>query len=160
VETGAGVAVASSLVSRIPVTVEPRTFQAREMQLTLTEEFSETEVSGYAACYSTGETAVFVLREDLEQMRYYGNLSLDAYGAMIMANNGFDQSVQLQEGDGLTTFECAIPHPDTGEEFYYYCGLFRSEDAYWMVQITTLADNPEEMKPLFRQWMTSVSFSD
>lgn len=155
-----GIAAVSSALSDLPVTVEDKTFAVGEMQITLTEAFEETEVEGYTACYSAGDTAVFVLREDMEQMKPYGNLSLDAYGAMILANNGFDQGVQLQEEEGLVTFDCLLLTPVSGEEYYYYCGLFQSRDAYWMVQITTTADNPEDMVPQFRQWLMSVQFAE
>ena len=138
--------------------VGPRSFAAEELQITLTEKFEEIEVPGYTACFSSGETAVFVLREDLEQMKPYGNLSLEAYGAMILANNGFDQSVQLNKEGGLITFDAKRQTSDSTEEYYYYCGLFRSEGAYWMVQITTLADDPQALEPLFRQWLESVCF--
>lgn len=157
---GVGAAVAAAMLSDIPAVVEPKTFGVQEMQITLTEAFTETEADGYTACFSSGETAVFVLREDLAQMKAYGSMSLEVYGAMILANNGFDQSVQMQEEDGLTTFDCLLLAPGSGEEYYYYCGLFQSEDAYWMVQITTMAYKPEELVPLFRQWLMSVCFAE
>lgn len=157
---GVGVAVGNAMLSEISETVQPKTFEVQEMQITLTEAFAETEVTGYNACYTSGETAVFVLREDLEQMKAYGSMSLEVYGAMILANNGFDQRVQLQEEEGLTTFDCLYMMPDSGEEYYYYCGLFQSENACWMVQITTMADRTEEMVPVFRQWLTSVRFAE
>lgn len=152
-----GLAVASSAFS---VTEEPKIFGVEEMQITLTDAFEERSAEGYAACYSAGDTAVFVLREDMDQMKPYGSLSLDAYGAMILANNGFDQSVQLQEENGLTTFKCIRRKPETGEEYYYYCGLFRSPDAYWLVQITTMDQNAEERISLFRQWLMSIQFEE
>lgn len=149
-----GIGAAFAVASGSSMTVAPQTFSAQELQITLTEAFAETEIPGYTACFSAGDTAVFILREDMEQMKAYGNMSLEVYGAMILANNGFDQSVQLEEEGGLTTFSSL-----RGEGYYYYCGLFRSEDAYWMVQITTTADQPEERIPLFRQWLMSVRFN-
>lgn len=157
---GVGIAVGNAMLSEISETAQPKTFEVQEMQITLTEAFAEAEVDGYTACYTSGETAVFVLREDLEQMTVYGSISLEVYGAMILANNGFDQRVRLQEEEGLTTFDCRLMMPDSGEEYYYYCGLFQSEDACWLVQITTLADRTEEMVPVFRQWLESVCFAE
>ncbi len=150
--------ILSRLMSDQSGRMGPRIFAAEELQITLTEKFEEIEVPGYTACFSAGETAVFVLREDMEQMKPYGNLSLDAYGVMILANNGFDQSVRLNKEDGLITFDAMRQASDSDEEYYYYCGLFRSERAYWMIQITTLADDPQELEPLFLQWLKSVCF--
>lgn len=151
-----GIAAASAGLS---MTVGPKTFQVQELGITLTEEFEEVSVPGYAACFTSGETAVFVLREE-PQKELFGELSLDAYGAMILANNGLGEGVQLQKEEGLTTFQCRMTAPDSEEEYDYYCGLFRSEGAYWLVQITTTAQQPEERSPLFLQWLKSVRFAE
>lgn len=152
------VVILSRVMGGHSIAQERKAFAAEELRITLTENFEEASVPGYTACFSAGETAVFVLREDLEQMKPYGEPSLEVYGAMILANNGFEQTVRLEKEQELTTFDARILDPDSGETYYYYCGLFRSEEAYWMVQITTVAEEPEEMIPLFRQWLKSVSF--
>ena len=139
IAAGLGAAVAASGVSVAP---KPKTFAAEELRITLTDDFRETEVAGYTACFTAGDTAVFVLREEPNR-EVFGELSLDVYGAMILANSGFGQDVQIQKELGLTTFAGPLAN-GSGEEYYYYCGLFRSEDAYWMVQITTMAEKTEE----------------
>ena len=73
-------------------------------------------------------------------------------------NSGFDPTVQLQKEGGLTTFATSLTASVSGQEYYYYCGLFRGADAYWLVQITTMEQNPEEQFSRFRQWLMSVSF--
>ena len=151
---GLGAAVASYGISTAE---SPETFAAEELRITLTDDFRETEVSGYTACFASGETAVFVLREEPDR-EVFGDLSLDVYGAMILANSGFGQDVRIEKEDGLTTFHAVRVQPETGRSYYYYCGLFRSADAYWLVQITTVAEDPEMRIPLFRQWLMSVNF--
>lgn len=136
---------------------KPEIFRAEELQITLTKEFEKVDVPGYTACFAEDETAVFVLREEPDPT-VYGELSLDVYGAMILANSGFDPTVQLQKEGGLTTFATSLTASVSGQEYYYYCGLFRGADAYWLVQITTMEQNPEEQFSRFRQWLMSVSF--
>lgn len=137
----------------------PKVFAAEELRITLTEDFAEVKVPGYTACFSDGHTTVFALRE-VPDPAVYGELSLDVYGAMILANNGFDQSVRLEKTDGLTTFTAPRENPATGEVFFCCCGLFRSADAYWLVQITAPGEGTEALENLFRQWLRGTSFAE
>jgi len=98
---------------------------------------------------------VFLLREDFEAMEGFGDLTLEEYGAMILANNHLD-SVNLETEDGLTVFARVITDEHTGIAYYYYCGLYKGGDAFWMVQITTQAEGASEKIPQFRQWLGSV----
>ncbi len=151
-----GVGVSSAMLGEVPQMVEARSFECQGLQITLTEEFQETSAPGYTACYSAGDTAVFLLREGFDAMEGFADLELNGYGAMILANNRMDQSVQLQTEDGLTVFGQVITDESTDVAYYYYCGLFKGKDAFWMVQVTTLAEGAAEKIPQFRQWLGSV----
>ena len=153
---GLGAAVAASGIS---LKQSPEVFEAEELRITLTDDFRKTEAGGYTACFASGETAVYILREEPDR-DVFGELSLDVYGAMILANSGFGQDVRIEEEDGLTTFRAVRVQQETGRSYYYYCGLFRSTDAYWLVQITTMTEDPEVQNPQFRQWLMSVNFAE
>lgn len=159
VGVAAGLGAAVVRASNSQSAGEPETFAAAQLRITLPNSFEEVDMPGYTACFSEGETAVFVLREEPDPA-VYGELSLDVYGAMILANSGLGQTVQLQKEGGLTTFETSLTASDSGQAYSYYCGLFRGADAYWMVQITTVDQNPRERIPQFRQWLMSVSFTE
>lgn len=157
---GAGVAVSSRMLAQLPQEVAAdQTFRCEDLTITLTEEFSQTEAAGYTACYSAGETAVFLLRENFDSAEGFGELDLQGYGALVLESNGFAEQVMLEEKDGLTTFGRAVTDPATGETFYYYCGLHKGQNAFWMVQVTTLAEGAAERIPQFRQWLQSVSLA-
>lgn len=151
-----GVGVSSAMLSGVPQVSAAKTFDCQGLQITLTEDFAETSAEGYTACYSAGETAVFLLREDFTAREGFGELSLEDYGAMVLANNGFDQSVSLKTVNGLTTFAQVLTDAETGADFYYYCGLYKGQDAFWMVQVTTLAEGAADSLAQFRQWLESV----
>jgi transcriptional regulator with XRE-family HTH domain len=160
VGAGAGVAVSKMMLSGMTQEVAAeQTFRCEDLSITLTEEFVPMEAEGYTACYSAGETAVLVLREDFTAREGFGELDLQGYGALVLENNGFADSVMLGEKDGLTTFGRAVADPVSGENFYYYCGLYKSQDAFWMVQVTTVAEGAAERIPQFRRWLGSVSLA-
>lgn len=154
-----GIGVSASLVAAEPQSVAAESFQCQELQITLTEDFVSAEVPGYTACYSAGETAVFLLREDFDAMEGFGELDLEGYGAMVLANNNLDQSVSLEQKDGLTVFARVLTDEESGAAYYYYCGLYKGQDAFWMVQITTQAEGASEKIPQFRQWLQSVALA-
>lgn len=153
-----GVAGARSAMADVAIVTEEKIFAAEELRISLPETFAQTGAEGYTACFTDGTVGVFVLREEPDKA-LFGDLSLQAYGAMILANNGFGPEVQLTEADGLTTFEAAVTAP-SGAEYRYCCGLFRSREAYWMVQITTDAVYPEEALPQLFLWLESVYFEE
>lgn len=155
----AGAAVSKAMPGNAPTTVEPQTFACRDLQITLTEEFLQTDANGYTACYSAGDTAVFLLREEFAAMEGFAELSLEDYGSRILANNGLAETVTLEEENGLTTFDWVTTDPETGTAFYYYCGLYKGPDAFWMVQVTAVEEKAAQALPQFRQWLESVTVS-
>lgn len=152
----AGVFVSSALVKEEQEVAVAQTFRCGDLQITLTDAFAEAEAAGYTACYSAGDTAVFVMREAFEMKEGFGELDLESYGAMIMENNHIPETVNLETKDGLTTFAWVITDEISGIPYYYYCGLYKGVDAFWMVQVTTEAEGAAEEIPMFRQWLQSV----
>ena len=154
-----GVAVYNKIIGTRPQAAAAQTFDTRGLRITLTEDFVPANVDGYTACYSAGDTAVFVLREDFAAMEGFGDLSLADYGAMILSNNGLNGSVTLREEQGMMTFDWVAADAQTGTNFYYCCGLYKGQDAFWMVQVTTVAERAAEAAGQMRQWLESVTLS-
>ena len=153
-----GIYVSKSLLGDAPQIAAEQTVRCQELQITLPETFVETSADGYTGCYSDGETAVFLMREDFSAEEGFAELSLEDYGARILANNRLD-NVTLESRDGMTAFAQVIADEATGAEYYYYCGLFKGQDAFWMVQITTLSDGASENIPQYRQWLAGVTLT-
>lgn len=136
------------------------TYEVQGVRITLPDEFEKQAVAGYTACYSTADTAVFLLREDFSLMEGFADLSLEEYGAMVLSNNGFDQTVTLRQEEGLTVFDYEYTNPDSGDTFFYYTVITKGPDAFWMIQFSAPAKNAQEKIPTFQQWAKAVSFAD
>lgn len=134
------------------------TYAVQGMQITLTDEFEKLDMTGYTACYSTADTAVFLLREDFSLMEGLADLSLEEYGAMVLANNGFDQTAVLRREAGLTVFDYEYTNPNSGDTFFYYTVITKGPDAFWMIQFSAPAKNAQKMIPTFQQWAKTVTF--
>lgn len=155
----AGIAVSKRMLKQIPQEAAVQAFDCGELRITLTEEFAETAAEGYTACYSSGETAVLLMREDFSAKEGFGALSLEDYGALVLTANHLEEDVTLESEGSLTVFDWVITDEETGVPYYYYCGLYKGENAFWMVQITTLAEDVSAKLPQFRQWLESVQLN-
>lgn len=139
---------------------DPKTFYADGIQITLTEAFSEVEMEGFHACYGTLDKAVFVLREGFDVMEGMEALTVEEYGQLVLDNNGFDDSFELMDIDGLTMFEYVTTNED-GEDWYYLSSLYKDMDAFWIVQFSCMEENAdEEQVGWFIEWADTVAFGN
>lgn len=154
-----GIYVSKSLLVDVPQTAAEQTVRCQELQITLPETFVGSAAEGYSGCYSDGETAVFLMREAFAAEEGFGELTVEEYGARVLANNRLEHA-KLETRDGLTVFSQVIADEATGTEYYYYCGLYKGQDAFWMVQITTLAEGASENIAQYRQWLAGVALAE
>lgn len=154
-----GGVIGTMILLNNPETVAMEDFQVQELQITLAENFEQLEVEGYTACYASSDMAVFLLREDFGLKKGFGDLSVEEYGAMVLANNQVTASAQLRKDGDLTVFDYEYINPDTGNAYYYYTVLAKGPDAFWMVQFSAPAKNAQEHISLFRQWASSIRFA-
>ena len=145
------------VTSGIMDTVKPETFSSGGMQITLTSEFEETDMAGFTVCYDSRTAAVFALKESFTLMPGFGDYTLTEYGQLVLDANGFDSTVKLQTTDGLTWFDYVAEGND-GNDYYYFCVVYKSNDAFWLVQFTTPDGKAETMTDTFVQWAKSVTF--
>lgn len=138
---------------------DPKTFYADGIQITLTEAFSEVEEEGFHACYGTLDTAVFVVREGFDTLEGLEDLSVEEYGQLVLDNNGFDETFELMDVDGLTVFEYVTTNEDN-EDWYYLSSVYKSMDAFWLVQFACLEENTDSKIDYFIEWADSVAFGN
>lgn len=137
---------------------DPKTFYADGIQITLTEAFSEVEMEGFHVCYGALDKAVFVIREGFDTMEGLEDLSVEEYGQMVLDSNGFDDSFELIDLDGLTFFDYVTTNEDN-EDWYYLTSVYKDMDAFWLVQFTCLDEKADdEMISWFLAWADSVAF--
>ncbi len=139
--------------------VAPEVFSTNGMEITLTNEFYDSESEGFTACYDSGEVAVFVLREDFSLLEGFEDYTLEEYGNLVVDNNNFQTNVQLKNVDGLTTYEYEWTNPENNDVYKYFAVVYKGPDAFWLVQFATFSDNYEIRYNDFIQWAKSVKFT-
>lgn len=143
----------------VPKQVEPETFTSNGMTVTLTNEFWEASYEGYTACFDSEKIAVLALQEPFDSFEGLADCTLEEYAQMVFFNNGFDDSVTLQQEQGQTFFEYQWQNPDSGVTYCYCTMLFKTDDAFWIVQFTADQDYYDICRTDFFQWAATVSFS-
>lgn len=152
-----GFAIGFCAVSGVFRGPQPKTFTAEGMQITLTDAFHEADNSYFDVCYDSKDVAIFCLREPFTLQEDFEDYSLQEYGDLMLENNNFESSVKIQTGVGLTYFTYTTDVG--GNVYYYYAVLYKTTDAFWMLQFSTLEKNVEKYQPEFVQWAKSVTFT-
>lgn len=111
----------------------PKTFSAKGMTITLTQEFHEVEMDDFDACFATSEQVVFVLKESYADYEELRDLTIEEYGEAVIQANEFDASVKLQQKNGKTYYEYKGTG-DTGKTYIYHAVVYKGSEAFYLVQ--------------------------
>lgn len=140
--------------------VEPKEFSYSGMNITLTNEFTEISADGYTVCYDSENVAVLTLEEKFDSVEGFEEYTLEQYGELVLEANGLEDTVELQNRDGLTCFEYQYNNPDTNVTYSYFTVLYKEYDAFWMIQFATPEENMESYHQTFADWAKTVEFSE
>ena len=135
---------------------EPKEFSSSGMSITLTDEFSEADIADYTVTYDSRNIAVFALKEEFSLVEGLQDYTLEEYGDLIIQSNGL--SSKVKNYDGLTGFEREYTNPDTLDTYKYFAFIYKSNDAFWMIQFATLKENADEYRATIVEWAKTASF--
>lgn len=141
-------------------TPEPAEFSSNGVTVTLTDDFYEQKYDGITACYDSDDVAVFFIKDDFDAMEGLSDYTLEEYGELVMKNTGCDESVKLRTNGDLTYFMYEAVSDDTGENYVYYTFLFKTNDAFWIAQFTTFAENEDAYYQQFIDWANTIKFTN
>ena len=161
-----GSAIGSTVVSSLLSGKSPKakTFSGDNgMRITLTDEFRETTVKmsdgSDRVAYESKEVAVFVLREAFTLMEGFEDYSVNQYIQLVIQANNL-KSVEKKSADGLSSFVYTYTNPETGDVYQFSSYVYKTDDAFWTVQFSTLSKNKEKYAARMTEWAKSVTFAD
>ncbi|MBR2343255.1 MAG: hypothetical protein IKA64_03280 [Clostridia bacterium] len=155
---GLVIGILIALLPDIIVANTPKTFSAYEMSITLTEEFEEMTYGTYSAVFGSENVAVFALEEEFALAEGFGDYTLEEYAELIIEGNGIEYAELKKDGE-LTYFEYSFSNPETGVIYRYFCYVYKTDDAFWLIQFATPTDKVDKYAPKIRDWAGSVKFS-
>ena len=133
---------------------EPETFSYLNMEITLNDRFDRTSDTVYDVCFDGGEVAVFALRESYQSLADMGDLTLTDYAETVMQNAEID--AEILQKDGLTYCEYTLE--DGSDEYYYITVFYECDDAFWLFDFITFAEDKDEYSQDFFDWAKTVKF--
>ena len=129
-----------------------KTFSKAGMSIVLTEKFTEKEQAAYTSAYDSERVAVFTLKEEFTLQEGLGDLSLNQYAQLVIEANKLDAETK-KEGD-LTYFQ--YTKQANGKDNNYYAYVYKSADAFWLIQFACESKYNETTTELFIKWAKSV----
>ncbi len=123
------------------------------ISITLTTKFKAQEVEGFDFLYSSQKVAVFGSKDSFELFPEIADYTNEEYGLLVLETGEFDPTVTLKPfGDSYSISYQA-------ENFYYFCVIYKTDDAFWFVQFGTDIDDADDYADDFQKWANSVTFS-
>lgn len=157
--TGALVMLVSLLASCGNAGAAAQEFSKAGMSITLTKAFTEKEMASLTAYYESQKVIVTCLKEEFTQFEALGvssdDISLDDYAELVIANNQMDMDAVKE--DDLTYFK--YDKTVSGKDFSYMACVFKSTDAFWLIQFACETKNFDSMQDQMKNWAKTVKFS-
>ena len=153
----AGYSITSGVFSN--KTPDVKTFSSNGMVITLTDEFRETDIENYTVAYGSKNVVVFALKEAFTLADGFGDYTLEQYADLVVQANNVG-SAEIKNVEGLTHFEYSFTNPQTNDVYQYFSYVYKTNDAFWLIQFSTLNENVDEYVHQITEWAKSVEFSN
>lgn len=136
--------------------VQPQDFTVEDMTITLSSEFREADYEGFTKCYESYNMGVSVLKESFSQYPILEDYTLEEYGDAVMWANGLTDSSLTPYADFM--YFTYTSTDDAGNTFGYLATVHQSNDAFWLIQFSTLEEKYPDYGSQFLQWAETVRF--
>lgn len=147
----------------------PKAFSSNGMTITLTSAFKEVSQEGYTVCFDSKDVAVFALKEKFTgtnimvdgssgNMKKDSELTLREYAKLVREANITKTPTPTTEVEGLTTFEFSFLNEELNQTYKYFCVMYKTSDAFWLIQFATLESKYEDNYASILEWAKSVNF--
>ncbi len=152
---GLAIGFTISFISNLPPKGEPKTFAEAGMQITLTDKFEEFDAESQTVCYQSSDVMVMALKEEFSIYEGLSDLSMNDYIDLVFAANDQLTQSKLQRENGLVFFEYEATN---GATYKYRAYLFKTDDAFWMIQFVAEDKDFSEYTDEIDEWAQSIQF--
>lgn len=135
-----------------------KVFTCEELSITLNEGYTETQMEGYTACFDSADAAVFVLKEPFSLMVGFEDYTLEQYAELVMQANSTKEPLRADMSD-IPGVKYTYFNTETNTDYTYYAALYKSDNAFWMVQFVSKTEDYPEYEAYFTERAKTVTFS-
>ena len=126
----------------------PETFETDDMNITLSRAFVKIRQEDFYAFYMTRTCSVIITKESFENIPELKNVDFDEYCEMCIKANPAVTPTLINK-DGLTYF---VFEQQWEELYKYHVYVYRTDDAYWLVQFSTKAADYNYLSDCYNEW--------
>ena len=150
-------AFGASRITRLLTAPKAQQFQNAYFSITLTDDFAETQAEPFAAAYGSRDAAVLAMRNTFAEADI-ADLTPEGYARLSIDLNKLSSSPQQE--NGLTYYVYQSQPNDDGITYRYYAYVFKTTDAFWVIQFAADADRADRYAADFSAWASTVAFAD
>lgn len=130
-------------------------FEVNDMTITLNENFESLKSDSYDGYISSDKVLVMALEDSFNYIPDFIGYSAKEYCELLIELYAGIECSEIKEEDGLVYFEYEMTN---GETYHYFSFIYKENDAFWLVEFATFADEAEECRPYIMDWAKSVKF--
>lgn len=134
-----------------------KSFTAEGMTIVLTDAFREESYENFTASFVSNDAAVLVTKDPFYLFDAGGDLTLGEYRSALIESSGVTP-VERTVIEGIPAFRYERSSPETGLVYRYTAFVYKSDDAYWLIQFATVEGKTKVDDAQIAQWAKSVSF--
>ncbi len=138
-------------------TVKQKEYSSHGFTIKMEDGMDEKDLATATAAFVNDKVVVTVLKEEfsiLEAIDINKDSKIEDYAKAVVKNNKADY--ELKEKDGLYYFE--YEKAVNGKDFYYLATLYKSDDAFWLVNFACEKSNKSNYQDSFMEWAKTVTF--
>ena len=130
-------------------------FTTEGMTIVLNEGFTPTGVEDAVICYSSSDVNITTYKDSFEGNPDAKIMSVADYANALIKDANITADVKTK--DGVTYFEYQKEGTD-GKLYKYYVSVYKTETAFWNVEMRTYENVYNDHVESFETWAKSVSF--
>ena len=133
------------------------TFSVEEMELKLPDRFQRQDTDSLIQ-FVDDNYAVLLMREAFDLYPVLKHMTIEEYGEAILEASDIDADIEMI--DGLYCFEYEALSLDRTTKYNYFVVLYKSKQAFWVVQFGSVFWNASAMRSEFIKWAKMIIFTD
>ena len=134
-----------------------KTFSNEGMTITLTSDFRKSDIQNYTVVYDSRDVAVFALKEEFSLVEGFENYTLEEYAKLVLEANGLENTKLSQDANTISFIYNRV-NPNTNDTYSYFNYVYKTDDAFWLVQFATLKENVDKQSQNISNWAKSIQF--
>lgn len=138
---------------------KPKKFSTDDMSIVLTDDFKQSRMGNYAACFDSKKVSVFASKEDFDSSIGSEKMTVEEYGRNIIDNNEI-KTAGLKSKDGMYYFVHDYNDSSSDTVHEYYSFVYKSNKSFWIFQFAAPKKEIDKYAQKFFNWAKTVEFAE